>query len=79
MSYSYFSRSFKSVMGKNFAKFLNEIKIDAAKRLLLTTNKTITEISMETGFSSSSHFISNFSKSVGITPLAYRKNAYKNI
>lgn len=78
MSYSYFSRSFKNVMGKKFTKFLNEIKIDAAKRLLLTTNKTVTEISMETGFSSSSHFISNFYKSVGTTPLAYRKNAYKN-
>lgn len=74
MSYSYFSRSFKNVMGKNFAKFLSEIKIDAGKRLLLTTNKTITEISMETGFSSSSHFISNFYKSVGTTPNAYRKN-----
>lgn len=74
MSYSYFSRSFKNVMKKNFAKFLGEIKIDAAKRMLLTTNKTVTEIAMETGFSSSSHFISIFCKSVGTTPRDYRKN-----
>ena len=75
MSYSYFSRCFKNVMGRNFTKFLSEIKIAAAKRLLLATNKSITEISMETGFSSSSHFISNFRKIEGTTPLAYRKNA----
>ncbi len=78
MSYSHFSRSFKSVMGKNFTKFLSELRLNYAKQLLLTTTKSITEISMETGFSSSSHFISTFCRANGVTPLAYRKNANKN-
>lgn len=73
MSYSYFSRTFKKVMNKSFTSFVNELRIDNARRLLLTTNISITEIAQESGFSTSSHFISGFKRKTGHTPLEYRK------
>ncbi len=73
MSYSYFSRCFKNTMNKNFSKYIEELKIDEAKKKLLTEDKSITDIAMELGYSTTSHFISNFKKSTNQTPLAYKK------
>lgn len=73
MSYSYFSRMFKKVMKKSFTAFINEQRLDHGRRLLLTTNLPITQIAQDAGFSSSSHFIYNFKKMTGYSPLEYRK------
>ena len=73
MSYSYFSRMFKKVMNKSFTAFINELRIDHARRLLLTTNHSVTYIAQNTGFSSSSHFICKFREMTGYSPLEYRK------
>jgi len=73
MSYSHFSRTFKKVMGKSFSQFLTERRLDLAKKLLLTTSYSITEIAQRTGFSSASHLISNFRQQTGVTPYSYRK------
>lgn len=73
VSFSYFSRSFKKVMGCGFSEFLNNIRIDNARRLLLTTSDNITKIAADTGFSSSSHFIYVFKKKTGRSPLSYKK------
>ena len=74
MSYSYFSRMFKKVMKKSFTSYINEQRINHARRLLLTTRIPITQIAQDCGFSSSSHFIYNFRKKTGFSPLEYRKN-----
>lgn len=73
MSYSYFSRSFKRVMKKSFTAYINDLKIDFARNLLLTTNLSVTEIAQETGFSTASHFIASFKRKTGYSPLSYRK------
>ncbi len=73
MSYSYFSRMFKKVMNKSFTSFVSELKLDHARRLLLTTNHSVTRIAQNTGFSSSSHFICKFREMTGYSPLEYRK------
>ncbi len=72
MSYSYFSKMFKQVMGKSFSHFLIDARIDEAKRLLLTTDISISEISSNVGFSSLSHFIYTFRKNTDTTPSNYR-------
>ncbi len=77
MSYSYFSRTFKKIMNKSFASYITELKIEEGKRLLLTTDKTVTEIATLTGFSTTSHFISRFSKQFSMTPFQYKKT-YKS-
>lgn len=73
MSYSYFSRSFKRVMKKSFTAYINDLKIDFARNLLLTTNNSVTDIAQEAGFSTTSHFIASFKKKTGQSPLSYRK------
>jgi AraC-like DNA-binding protein/mannose-6-phosphate isomerase-like protein (cupin superfamily) len=79
MSYSYFSRQFKKIMGKTFKEYLNFIRINEAEKLLLTTNKNITDIAMESGFTNSSYFIKQFRIYKGISPKQYRKNITQNI
>ena len=74
ISYSYFSRSFKQIMNMSFKEYINYLKINEAQRLLLTTGKSITDISMELGFSSSSHFINVFKKFKECSPKQYKKN-----
>lgn len=73
MSYSYFSRSFKRVMKKSFTSYINDLKIDFARNLLLTTNLSVTDIAQDAGFSTASHFIASFRNRTGFSPLAYRK------
>ena len=73
LSYAYFSRSFKKVMGRSFSQYINDVRINHARRLLLTTSASMTKIAAETGFSSASHFIHNFKEKTGVSPLNYKK------
>lgn len=72
MSYSYFSRYFKAVMGKSFTAYLNYVRITEAEKLLLSTDQTVTEIAMATGFASASYFISQFRQLKKMSPHHYR-------
>ncbi len=73
MSCSHYSRQFKLVMGKSFGEYLTATRINAAERMLLTTDMPITDISLETGFATSSHFIATFKKAKLTTPARYRQ------
>ncbi len=66
------SRIFKSVVGINFRQYLNDLRIEYAQELLLTTEFSVSEISKKSGFSSASYFISTFRKAEDITPNAFR-------
>ncbi|MBQ2734268.1 MAG: helix-turn-helix domain-containing protein [Clostridia bacterium] len=72
MSYSYYSKLFRRVMGKNFNDYLTTVRINEAERLLLSSDLSVTEIALATGFSTSSHFIEKFRKLKKITPKQYR-------
>ncbi len=74
LSLSYFSTLFKSSVGVNFNEYLTKAKLEKAKNLLISTDKSMTFIAYETGFSSSSHFIARFKEHEGITPLKFRKD-----
>lgn len=73
LSYNYFSYLFKKTMGKSFKHYLLDTKIYQAEKMLLSTDKSITEIAQETGFSTTSHFISHFKKKNGTTPAKFKK------
>ena len=77
LSYSYFSRLFRRVMGKNFHEYLTAVRINEAERMLLSGDRPITEIALATGFASSSHFIVKFKKYRKKTPKQYRMQAQK--
>lgn len=65
--------NFKRITGKTVAAFILELKVNEAKRLLHTTNKTLAEISYHLAFSSQSHFQNTFKRLTGVTPSNYRE------
>ena len=69
----YFCRLFKSVTGQSFIQYLNTVRVSVAERLLLTTDRLITDILVETGFSSLSYFNRTFKKIKHCSPSEYRK------
>ena len=79
MSYSYFSRFFKSTVGKAFSNYLNYVRITEAEKLLLSTSLNITEIAMEIGFTSSSYFIKQFKDYKNISPKQYKQKFNLNL
>lgn len=68
----YLTKQFKETFGKTIIRFINDIRIEYAKRLLTTTNTPIKMIASESGYHSDIHFRQTFKKHAGCTPSAYR-------
>ena len=73
MSVSGFSHYFKKVFGLSPVQYLIRLKIGASQKLLIGTDKNITEISMELGYDNVTHFNNQFKKYVGTSPQNYRR------
>ena len=74
MSPEYFSRFFSKVMKKSFFEFLNEYKISKACKLLIETDKQISEICYGSGYESIPFFNRQFKKFKNCQPKQYRVN-----
>ncbi len=70
-----FCRYFKNRTRKTFVDYLNELRIGHARKLLTTVDLSVGQISMESGFTSNSHFHRLFKKHTGITPFQYQLEA----
>lgn len=66
-------RKFKQATGNTITQYINTTRILNAQRMMLETNKNFTQISKETGFSSSTHFNRVFKTVTGMTPSENRK------
>lgn len=75
ISKSHLGHTFKKEYGISPVKFLIKTRVEQAKVLLLCTNKSITEISSEVGFSNPNYFAYYFSKLVEKTPSDFRKTS----
>lgn len=73
ISYELLSKQFKDLKGITFSKYMMELKMKNAKKLLLTTDLSVKEISNKLGYNATPYFISRFRKIYGQTPLQYRK------
>jgi len=71
-----FSRLIKLRTGKTFIDFLNELRLGYATKLLIESNKNITEICYECGFNNISNFNRIFKKSQNCTPSEFRESYY---
>jgi AraC-like DNA-binding protein len=69
---SNFCKFFKKATGKTYSDYLNEIRINESARLLLQTDKTISQISFECGFETLSYFNRVFLKKKNRTPSVFR-------
>lgn len=65
---AYLSRMFQKYANVNFKTYLQDIRMTYAYRELLNSDKTISQIAMDNGFSSSRAFTREFQKRYGILP-----------
>ena len=68
-----FRRLFHAMMQMSPSEYISAVRVNAAKTLLVTTDKRIGDIAIETGFFDHSHFIRTFREIVGTTPAKYRR------
>ena len=73
LSRSHFHSLFKKETGQTFVQYLNSLRCDKAGKLLITTDDTILDISLKTGFNNLSHFCHTFKDIVGMPPAKYRE------
>lgn len=69
----YLCHTFKKTFGMTIYNYIFAQRISIAKRKLIYTNESLTEISLSTGFSSSSYFSKTFKEYEGISPKDFRK------
>lgn len=70
----YISQLFKSEIGVNFLAYLTNIRMEKAKKLLLSTSFSIAEVAEQSGYGDYRVFTKVFKKSEGITPSQYRRD-----
>ncbi|MCI6956260.1 MAG: response regulator [Candidatus Faecousia sp.] len=74
LSAQYISQLFKSEIGVGFLAYLTNIRMEQAKKLLLSTPLSIAEVSERSGYGDYRVFTKVFKKSEGITPSQYRRD-----
>jgi AraC family transcriptional regulator len=73
LSRFYFSRLFRDATGIPPGRFLAATRIHEAKRLLLSSSMSITDISFAVGYNSLGSFTNYFTASVGVSPGRFRR------
>jgi AraC-like DNA-binding protein len=76
LSPSHFTRVFRRLIGIPPGEFLLALRFQAARRLLLTTPLSVTEICFEVGYTSIGSFTSRFTHLVGLSPRLLRQRAH---
>ena len=77
MSPNSFCRYFKSRTGKTFVRFVNEVRIGYAGKLLIENKMNISQICYEVGFENFSNFSRQFREIHGMSPKEYRERIVK--
>jgi len=77
VSEKYLMYRFKKATGTTVMNYRNEIRLSMAKRMLVNTDESVTEIALRCGFGSSSYFGEVFVKAEGVSPLKYRERLKK--
>lgn len=73
LSPSHFTRVFRTETGKAPMAYVQGLRLERAKKLLLAGDRTISEIALECGFGSSSYLSTCFHKQYRMTPREYQK------
>lgn len=71
----YLCREFRRAYGFTLNQYQNQLRMNAARRMLLNQNKPLSEISLELGYCDQSHFGRNFKRHVGTAPKFYSTGA----
>lgn len=73
---AYLCRLYKEITGSNLSQYINEMRIERAKELLINSNLKIYEVAKAVGYYTVSNFNRFFKKEVNITPGEYRQLKY---
>ncbi|MDR0405993.1 MAG: AraC family transcriptional regulator [Clostridiales bacterium] len=73
LSPDYLSRLFSKSTGMTFKKYLNDVRLEFAREMLISSRFSVTEICFRSGFGSFSNFLREFKKKYGVSPLKLRK------
>jgi AraC family transcriptional regulator len=73
LSPSYFRRLFHREVGSSPRDYVTQMRTEQAKRLLTESDRSITEIAMELGYSTSAYFTAVFHRETGTTPSEFRR------
>lgn len=68
----YFCQLFKRETQRTFSQYLNEIRIEQSKHLLLHTNLSLLEVAFSVGYNNQNYFNMTFKKLTDTTPRKYR-------
>jgi AraC-like DNA-binding protein len=66
-------RSFRAVFGETPKEFHTRLRLEQAKHLLTVTNRSVTEICFDVGFTSLGTFSALFKRQVGFSPKEFRR------
>ncbi|RGX57009.1 helix-turn-helix domain-containing protein [Anaerotruncus sp. AF02-27] len=72
LSKSYLSTTFKDEMGVSLSSYINQVRVEKSKQLLLDGNASLVEIANLCGFEDQSYFTKVFKKSEGVSPKVFR-------
>jgi AraC-like DNA-binding protein len=75
----HFNRVFRSMIGIPPTVFLAALRMEEAKKLLLTTRRSVTDVCFDVGYTSLGTFTSRFSLFVGLSPSRFRLLAQEKI
>lgn len=73
LSPRHFNRKFKSIFGVTPADFVEEIRLDEARWLLVNADEAIQDVAVDTGYHSDDSFRRAFERRFGVNPMEYRK------
>jgi len=73
LNYAYFSNLFKKNIGKGFAEYLRDVRLDKARRLLAETDIKIAEVAAMVGYESYKSFTRSFRDVMSMQPTEYRE------
>ena len=72
-SVAQFRRLFHALTQSAPSDYITQVRINAAKTILRTTDKRVGDVALETGFFDHAHFIRTFKRKTGLTPAQYRR------
>lgn len=70
----YLSHFFKETFGTSFQDYINKLRCEQARQLLLLTDYSLLDISLQCGFSDPKYFNRRFLSQYGTTPKEYRRS-----
>jgi len=73
LSKFHFNRLFKNATGVSPSQYHINLRMDAARRMLRETKKSIIAVAMDVGYSNPSHFAKLFRRETGLSPSDYRR------